>query len=206
MQNEKKLEALAKELAKGLKTEKDLSMLRLIHAQTYPCSDLSMLSRALLKLSVEAALGAEMEEHIGYAPYASSGRNSGNSRNGHSKKRLKGDFGEVEIATPRDRKASFEPQLVKKGQTRFTAFDEQILSLYARGMTTRDISAVFKEMYSADVSHTLISRVTDAVMDEVQAWQASPLDDLYPILYLDGIVVKVHQDKRVINKTGAVVD
>jgi len=159
MQNEKKLEELSKELAKGLKTEKDLSML----------------SRALLKLSVEAALGAEMEEHLGYEPYASSGRNSGNSRKGHSKKRLKGDFGEVEIATPRDRKASFEPQLVKKGQTRFTAFDEQILSLYARGMTTRDIAAVFKEMYSADVSHTLISRVTDAVMDEVQALAGEPL-------------------------------
>jgi len=176
MQKDKKLEALAKELAKGLKTEKDLSML----------------SRALLKLSLEAALGAEMEEHIGYAPYASSGRNSGNSRNGHSKKRLKGDFGEVEIATPRDRNGSFEPQLVKKGQTRFTEFDDQILALYARDMSTRDIAAVFKEMYSADVSHTLISRVTDGVIDEVQAWQASPLD---------GIVVKVHQDKRVINKT-----
>ncbi len=185
MQNEKKLEALAKELAKGLKTEKDLSTL----------------SRALLKLSVEAALGAEMEEHLGYAPYSPKGRNSGNSRNGHSKKRLKGDFGEVQIATPRDRQGSFEPQLVKKGQTRFTEFDEQILALYARGMTTRDIAAVFKEMYSADVSHSLISRVTDAVIDEVQAWQESPLDDLYPILYLDGIVVKVHQDKRVINKT-----
>jgi len=185
MENEKKLEALAKELAKGLKTEKDLSTL----------------SRTLLKLSVEAALGAEMEEHLGYEPYASSGRNSGNSRNGHSKKRLKGDFGEVEIATPRDRNGSFEPQLVKKGQTRFTEFDDQILALYARGMTTRDIAGAFKEMYSADVSHTLISRVTDAVIDEVQTWQESPLDDLYPILYLDGIVVKVHQDKRVINKT-----
>jgi len=185
MQDDKKIEALAKELAKGLKTEKDLSAL----------------SRALLKVSVEAALGAEMEEHLGYEAYASSGRNSGNSRNGHSKKRLKGDFGEVEISTPRDRKSSFEPRLVKKGQTRFTAFDDQILALYARGMTTRDIAAVFKEMYSADVSHTLISRVTDAVIDEVQAWQESPLDDLYPILYLDGIVVKVHQDKRVINKT-----
>jgi len=185
MQNEKKLEALAKELAKGLKTEKDLSTL----------------SQALLKLSVEAALGGEMEEHLGYEPYAVSGRNSGNSRNGHTKKRLKGGFGEVEISTPRDRNGSFEPQLVKKGQTRFTEFDDQILALYARGMTTRDIAAVFKEMYSADVSHTLISRVTDAVIDEVQTWQESPLDDLYPILYLDGIVIKVHQDKRVINKT-----
>jgi len=154
MQNEKKLEELSKELAKGLKTEKDLSTL----------------SQVLLKLSVEAALGAEIEEHLGYEAYAVSGRNSGNSRNGYTKKRLKGAFGEVEISTPRDRNGSFEPQLVKKGQTRFTEFDEQILALYARGMTTRDIAAVFKEMYSADVSRSLISRVTDAVIDEVQAW------------------------------------
>ncbi|MEC4677373.1 MAG: IS256 family transposase, partial [Nitrospirota bacterium] len=185
MQKEEKLQGLAKELAKGLKTEEDLSTL----------------SRALLKLSVEAALGAEMAEHLGYEPHAASGRHSGNNRNGHSKKTLKGGFGEVEISTPRDRNSSFEPQLVKKGQTRVTEFDAQILALYARGMTTRDIAAVFKEMYSADVSHTLISRVTDAVIDEVQTWQESPLDEVYPILYLDGIVVKVHQDKRVINKT-----
>jgi len=185
MVEEKKLEELAKELSKGLKTEKDLSTL----------------SRALLKLSVEAALGAEMEEHLGYEPYAAKGRNSGNNRNGHSRKRLKGDFGEIEIKTPRDRIGAFEPQLIKKGQTRFTEFDDQILSLYARGMTTRDIAAAFREMYGAEVSHTLISRVTDAVIDEVHAWQESPLDALYPILYLDGIVVKVHQDKRVINKT-----
>ncbi|VAX32849.1 Mobile element protein, partial [hydrothermal vent metagenome] len=150
MEDEKRLKELAKELAKGLKTEKDLSTL----------------SRALLKLSVETALGAEMEAHLGYEPHAVSGRNSGNNRNGDSKKRLKGDFGEIEISTPRDRNSSFEPQLIKKGQTRFIQFDEQILALYARGMTTRDIAGVFKEMYSADVSHTLISRVTDAVIDE----------------------------------------
>ncbi len=155
MQDEKKIEALAKELAKGLKAEKDLSTL----------------SRALLKLSVEAALGGEMEESLGYEPYASTGRNSGNSRNGYSRKRLKGDFGEIGIATLRDRKGSFEPQVVKKGQTRFTEFDDQILALFARGMTSRDIAAAFKEMYGAEVSHTLISRVTDAVINEVQAWQ-----------------------------------
>lgn len=184
MQREEKIKRLAKEIAKDLKTEKDLSDL----------------SRALLKLSVETALGAELDEHLGYERHAPEGRNSGNNRNGHSSKRLKGDFGEVELKTPRDRNGSFEPQLVKKGQTRFTEFDDRILTLYARGMTNRDIVAAFREMYGAEVSPALISRVTDAVIDEVQAWQERPLDSLYPMIYLDCIVVKVRQDKRVIHK------
>jgi transposase-like protein len=114
---------------------------------------------------------------------------------------LKGNFGEVEIETPRDRQSSFEPQIIRKGQTRITGMDEQILALYAKGMTTRDIAGVFKEMYDADVSHTLISKVTDSVIDEVIAWQARPLEAVYPIIYLDSIVVKCHQEKRVINKS-----
>jgi putative transposase len=176
---------LVEELAKSIKTEKDLASL----------------SKYLLKLTVERAMGAEMDEHLGYEKHALDGKNSGNSRNGHSKKTLKGDFGEVEIKTPRDRNATFEPQLIRKGQTRFTDFDSQILALYARGMTTRDIAATFKEMYDADVSHSLISKVTESVLEEVHAWQNRPLDEVYPILYLDCLVVKCHQDKRVINKS-----
>lgn len=175
---------LVDDLAKSIKTEKDLAAL----------------SKFLLKLTVERAMNVEMDEHLGYDKHASEGRNTGNSRNGHSKKTLKGDFGEVEIKTPRDRNAAFEPQLIRKGQTRITDFDTQILSLYARGMTTRDIADTFKEMYDADVSHALISKVTEGVLEEVQAWQNRPLDAVYPILYLDCIVVKCHQDKRVINK------
>lgn len=175
---------LIDELAKSIKTEKDLAAL----------------SKHLLKLTVERAMNAEMDEHLGYEKHAVEGKNSGNSRNGYSQKTLQGDFGEVQITTPRDRNSSFEPQLIRKGQTRITEFDEQILALYARGMTTRDIAATFKEMYGADVSHTLISKVTEAVMDEIAAWQSRPLDEVYPILYLDCIVVKCHQDKRVINK------
>ena len=176
---------LIDELAKSIKTEKDLAAL----------------SRHLLKLTVERAMNVEMDEHLGYEKHAVEGKNSGNSRNGYSQKTLKGDFGEVEIVTPRDRSASFEPQLIRKGQTRITEFDEQILALYARGMTTRDIAATFKEMYGAEVSHTLISKVTDAVHDEIINWQSRPLDEVYPIIYLDCIVVKCHQDKRVINKS-----
>lgn len=175
---------LINELAKFVKSEKDLAAL----------------SKHLLKLTVERAMNAEMDEHLGYEKHAVAGKNSGNSRNGSSSKIIKGDFGEVEITTPRDRNSSLEPQIIRKNQTRITEFDHQILTLYAKGMTTRDIAETFKEMYGADVSHTLISKVTDAVIEEVVAWQARPLDEIYPILYLDCIVIKCHQDKRVINK------
>lgn len=176
---------LIEELAKSLKTEKDLAEL----------------SKHLLKLTVERAMNVEMDDHLGYQKHAVEGKNSGNSRNGYTSKKLKGNFGEVDIETPRDRNSTFEPQLVKKGQTRITDFDQQILSLYAKGMTTRDIADAFKEMYGADVSHTLISKVTDAVIDEINAWQTRPLDDVYPILYLDCIVIKCHHEKRIINKS-----
>ncbi|BFM17105.1 hypothetical protein R50073_32880 [Maricurvus nonylphenolicus] len=180
-----KIKAMAVELAKGLKTPEDLSAL----------------SAQLTKITVEAALNAEMEEHLGYAPNEAKGRNKGNSRNGYSRKTLKGDHGEIDIDTPRDRDASFEPQIVRKGQTRITGMDDQILSLYAKGMSTRDIVAAFKEMYDADISAGLVSKVTNAVIDQVVEWQNRPLEAVYPIVYLDCIVVKIRQDKRVINKS-----
>lgn len=182
--NEKEMRALAAELAKNIKTEKDLSDF----------------SKQLKKMTVEAALGAEMEAHLGYAKHDPEGHHTGNSRNGYSGKILKGDHGEVAIDVPRDRNGTFEPLLVRKGQTRLTEFDDQILSLYAKGMTTRDIVAAFKEMYGADVSATLVSKVTESVLEKVLEWQARPLDEVYPIVYLDCLVVKIRQDKRVINK------
>lgn len=182
--NKTKLQALALELAKDIKTAEDLSAF----------------SAELTKLTVEAALNAELEEHLGYSPHEVKGRNSGNSRNGYSAKTVKGTHGEVIINTPRDREASFEPQLISKGQTRITGMDEQILSLYAKGMSTRDISACFQEMYGAEVSASLVSKVTNTVMEQVIEWQSRALDAVYPIVYLDCIVVKIRQDKRVINK------
>ena len=179
------LQALVKELAKGVKSQKDLSDL----------------TSKMVKMTVEAALDSEMEEHLGYTKHSPQGHNTGNNRNGHSRKRLIGDHGEIEIETPRDRNGEFEPQFVRKGQTRLTHFDDQILSLYAKGMSTRDIVACFKEMYGADVSPTLISRVTESVIDRVIEWQNRPLDAVYPIVYLDCIVVKIRQNKRVINKS-----
>jgi len=180
-----KLQAMAAELAKDLKNP----------------ADLAALSAQLTKLMVEAALKAEMENHLGYPPHDDLGHNSGNSRNGYSTKILKGNHGEIEITTPRDRDSSFEPQLIRKGQTRITGMDDQILSLYAKGMSTRDIVDAFQDMYGAEVSAGLISKVTNAVMDEVIEWQNRPLGAVYPIVYLDCIVIKVRQNKRVINKS-----
>ena len=180
--NKKELEAFAREAAKTLKTEKDLNEF----------------SQMLTKITVEAALNAELDEHLGYERHQAS--DNTNSRNGYTSKTLRTEDGQFELNTPRDREGSFEPQLVKKGQTRFTSMDDKILSLYAKGMTTRDIVACFKEMYKADISPTLISRVTEAVMGRVVEWQSRPLDPVYPIVYLDCIVVKIRQDKQVINK------
>lgn len=182
---EARLKAVAADLARGIKSEKDLGQV----------------TQELVKLMVETALGAEMEAHLGYGKHDPAGKNSGNSRNGSSSKRLKGPQGEVIIETPRDRQGCFEPQFVRKGQRRLTQMDDQILALYARGLSTRDIVAAFKDMYDADVSATLVSHVTDRVLEAVVEWQNRPLEAVYPIVYLDCIVLKIRQNKRVINKS-----
>jgi putative transposase len=182
--NQKKIQALAEELAKDLKTPEDLS-------------DLSV---HLTKITVEAALKAQMNAHLDFDEYDVDGHNSRNSRNGYSLKTLKDDHGEIELQTPRDRTGSFEPQLIKKNQTRITGMDDQILSLYAKGMSTRDIVVALDEMYGADISAGLVSQVTNAVMEQMVEWQSRPLDVVYPLVYMDGIVLKIRQDKRVINK------
>ncbi len=182
--DKERLEELAEELARGVRTEEDLAD---------PLGQ-------LMKMTIEKALNAELTNHLGYEKSSSSGRNLKNSRNGHSTKRVKTDSGEINIRTPRDRDSDFEPQLIQKGQRRLLGFDKKILSLYAKGQTTRDIADTLKEMYDVDVSHTLISQITDSVLEEVEKWQNRPLNSVYPVVYLDCIVVKVHQDKRVIKK------
>ena len=181
--NKEELEAFAKEAAKSIKTP----------------DDLNQFSQMLKKITVEAALNAEMDEHLGYQKHSKS--TSSNSRNGKTSKRIKTEDGEFELDTPRDRGGSFEPQLVKKHQSRFTSMDDKILWLYAQGMSTRDIVNAFHEWYGADISPTLVSRVTSAVMEQVTEWQSRPLDAIYPIVYLDCLVVKIRQDKRVIKKS-----
>jgi len=143
---------------------------------------------------VERALEAELEDHLGHGRNEPVTNESGNVRNGRSRKTLKGEFGEIPIDIPRDRDGSFEPKLVGKHQTHWTGFDDKIISMYARGMTVREIQGHLEEMYGTEVSPTLISSVTDAVMDEAKAWQMRPLDALYPIVYLDCIHAKVRDN------------
>ncbi len=155
------------------------------------------LLKQLTKILVERALQAEMESHLGHSKNESVTNPVGNTRNGKSRKTLKGEFGELPIEIPRDRHGSFEPQLIPKHQTRWAGFDDKILSLYARGMTVREIQGHLQEMYGTEVSPSLISSVTDAVIDEVKAWQSRPLDALYPIVYMDCIHVKVRDSGTV---------
>lgn len=149
---------------------------------------------------VERVLEAELTDHLGYEKHNPAGRNSGNNRNGHGTKTIKGGQGQLEIKVPRDRNGSFEPKLVEKRQSRMPPFDEKILSLYARGMTTREIQGHLEELYGTQISPTLISTVTDAVLDEVAQWQNRPLRALYPIVYLDALFVKVRHEGRVVKK------
>ena len=149
------------------------------------------LLKQLTKALVERALQAEMAEHLGHDKHETVNNATGNTRNGKSRKTLKGEFGELPIEIPRDREGSFEPLIISKHQTRWAGFDDKILSLYARGMTTREIQQHLTEMYGTEVSPTLISTVTDGVMDEVKQWQSRPLDAVYPVIYLDCIHAKV---------------
>lgn len=158
------------------------------------------LLKQLTKMLVERALEVEMTDHLGHDKSGAVSNDSANTRNGHSAKTLKGDFGALPIDIPRDRQGTFDPQIIAKHQTRWTGFDDKIISLYARGLTVREIQSHLEEMYGAEVSPTLISNVTDAVSEDVKAWQARPLDALYPILYLDCIHVKVRDAGAVRNK------
>jgi putative transposase len=158
------------------------------------------LLKQLTKALLERAMSAEMSCHLGYDKHDPAGHNSGNSRNGASAKTVKGEFGEMVVQTPRDRNATFEPQILKKHQTRFDGFDEKILSMYARGMSTREIQGHLEEMYGVEVSPALISQVTDAVVEELKTWQNRPLEAIYPIIYLDALYVKMRHEGRVENR------
>ena len=158
------------------------------------------LVKELTKALVERMLTGEMNHHLGYEKHEVAGYGSGNSRNGKSQKTLKGEAGEMTIEVPRDRNGTFEPKLIEKHQTRFEGFDAKILSMYALGMTVRDIQGHLHEMYGVDVSAGLISEVTDSIQEEVKAWQDRPLEALYPIVYLDALMVKMRQDGKVDNR------
>lgn len=158
------------------------------------------LLKQLTKALLERAMGAELTQHLGYEKHDPAGYNSGNSRNGATPKTIQGDCGEIVIETPRDRNGSFEPQILPKHQTRFGGFDDKILSMYSRGMTTREIQGHLREMYGVEVSPALVSEVTDAVLDEVKTWQNRPLEPIYGIVFLDALYVKMRHEGRVENR------
>lgn len=158
------------------------------------------LLKQLTKRLVERAMACEMTNHLGYEKHSPDGYNGGNSRNGYSGKTIKGEFGEMEIEIPRDRQGRYEPQIIPKRQTRFNGFDSKIISMYALGMTQRDIQWHLKDMYGVEVSPDLISSVTDGVSEEVKEWQSRPLDKMYPILYLDALMLKIKDEGHIMNK------
>lgn len=164
--------------------------------------DVEKLYSQMLQHMINRSLETEMQAHLGHERH---GAASGNPRNGKTRKRVQSTVGELEVVTPRDRAGTFEPQLVKKRQVRLAGMEEKILALYAKGMTTRDIESALVDLYGVTISHALIAQVTDAVLDEARVWQTRPLDAIYPIVWLDGIVVKVQQHKQVINKSAHVV-
>src|SRR5665213_2350369 len=158
------------------------------------------LFRRLKKALMERALGAELTHHLGYEKGDPAGRGSGDNRNGYSEKTVLSEEGEIDLSIPRDRAGTFEPQLVPKGTTRLDGFDGKIISLYARGLTVREIQGHLKELYGTEVSPDLISRVTDAVLDEVKEWQSRPLDTVYPVVFFDALRVKIRDEGLVKNK------
>lgn len=177
-------ENTVKELIKGLSSEQIIGQGGLL--------------KQLQKQLIEAALKGEMTDHLGYEKHAKS--EGSNARNGSFQKTLKGDFGELTIQVPRDRHGDFEPGIIKKGQTRFDGFDEKIISLYARGMTTREIQEHLYEIYGTEVSPALISTVTEEVLECAKAWQSRPLEAIYPVIYMDALWLKIRHEKRIINK------
>jgi len=162
--------------------------------------DTKQLFQKLVKETLEALLELEMEEHLGYPKHDAAGRGSGNSRNGASSKTVRGDFGEIDIETPRDRNSSFEPKIVAKRQSSIGNFNQVVISLYARGMTTREIEQHIKEMYDVEISPQFVSRATEELQQQITEWQSRPLERVYPIIFVDGLRVAVRTDKGVFKK------
>ena len=183
-----------------MNTTKTKELVGILAEECGNLADVQALLKNLFKDTIEQMLEAEMEEHLGYDKHSILGNNSGNSRNGYNRKTFKTELGETEIAVPRDRKGEFSPQVIEKGQTRSDDLETRILAMYAKGMSNRDIEDHLRDIYGVEASAGLISKITDKIMPAVAEWQSRPLDAIYPIVFLDGIVFKVRKDGKVINK------
>jgi putative transposase len=185
---------------KDAKSNASKELAAILSTECKDTSDVRNALKGLFKDTIEAMLEAEMDEHLGYEKHNAAGDNSGNSRNGYGGKTLKTELGETEIAVPRDRNGEFNPKAVGKRQTRTDDIENRIIAMYAKGMSTRDIEDHLRDVYGVDASASLISRITDRIMPAIAEWQGRPLEAVYPVAFLDGIVFKVRKDARVINK------
>jgi len=186
--------------SKNILTEKELELVELLMADCQSTGDIQAKLKRLFAGSIEQMLESEMEEHLGYDKNSVAGNNSGNSRNGYNKKTITSDYGTSEIAVPRDRNGDFEPQVLAKRQVRTDEIEQKILAMYSKGMSQRDIEDSIREIYGAEIPQTLISKITDKILPEVNEWQNRPLESIYPIVYFDGVVFKSRKDNQIINK------
>jgi putative transposase len=180
--------------------EKERELVGLLAGQCKSLEDVQKLLKNLFKETIEQMLEAEMDEHLGYEKHSPDGDGSGNSRNGYNRKKIKSELGETEIKIPRDRNGEFTPRVIGKYQTKTDDLENRIIAMYAKGMSNRDIEDHLRDIYGVEASAGLISRITDKIMPAVIEWQTRPLDSIYPIVFLDGIIFKVRQDSKVINK------
>lgn len=181
-------------------TETEKELVSLIINECKTTGDIHGKLKQLFAGTVEQILEAEMEEHLGYEKHNIAGNNSGNSRNGYGTKTITSEYGEAQINIPRDRRGSFEPQIIEKRQIRTDEIENKIMAMYAKGMTQRDIEDNLREIYGADISQSLISRITDKILPEVNEWQNRPLEAVYPVMFFDGVIFKVRKDSKIINK------
>ena len=180
--------------------EKENQLAELLSEECETPKELTEKLKNLFAGALEKMLEAELEEHLGYEKNSVEGNNSGNSRNGYGKKIIKSEWGESEIAVPRDRNGSFEPQIIEKRQTRTDDIETRVMAMYAKGMSTRDIEEHLRDIYGVEASASLISRITDKIMPEVAEWQTRPLSELYPVVFFDGVWFKVKKDAKVMNR------
>jgi putative transposase len=186
--------------SKNILTEKEMELVQLLMADCQSTGDIQTKLKRLFAGTIEQMLESEMDEHLGYEKHNNSGDLCGNSRNGYNKKTIISDYGESEIVIPRDRNGEFEPKILEKRQTRTDEIEQKILAMYAKGMSQRDIEDNLREIYGADIPQTLISKITDKILPEVNEWQNRPLESIYPIIYFDGIMFKSRKDNQIINK------
>ncbi len=171
---------------------------KMLAAECRTAQEIATLLKTLFAGTIEQMLESEMDEHLGYVKNSVEGNNSGNSRNGYGRKTIKSEWGESEISVPRDRNGAFEPKIIEKRQTRTDEIERRILAMYAKGMSVRDIEDQLRDIYGAEISPALISNITDKILPQVAEWQGRPLDEIYPVVFFDGVWFKLRKDSKVI--------